>query len=211
MCLGPRKFHALKYTSQKCAYRRFSMDLREQVYDAQCNEKSIVQFSAKLEYFFFHRVWYLHASCHLMPEVSRLNGTNVELCTWNISTNSIPPGRFCQMIQTFADRRSIRSYNLGVCSNSRVARKAEASYTQVNSMLLLCGAFKHIIMFTKAYPLRKQELTQICQMYSWRSINVLTYFHEHWSVLFCFVLRVIIPEVYQNKANIAIISEVRVS
>ena len=57
-------------------------------------------------------------------------------------------------------------YNLGVYSNSRVRRKAEASYTLVNSMLLLCGAFKHVIMFTKAYYLCKQELTQICQMYS---------------------------------------------
>jgi hypothetical protein len=80
MCLGPRTVHALKCAFQKCACRRFSMDLLEQIYGVQCNEQSIVRFSAKLKYF-SHRVWYFHASCHLMPEVSRLNGTNVELCT----------------------------------------------------------------------------------------------------------------------------------
>lgn len=56
--------------------------------------------------------------------------------------------------------------NLGVYSNSRATRKAEASYTCVNRMLLLCGAFEHVIMLTKAYSLCKQELTQICQTYT---------------------------------------------
>jgi hypothetical protein len=48
--------------------------------------------------------------------------------------------------------------NFGVCSNSRVIRKAEASDTQVNSMLLVSGAFKHIIMFKKHIPYVSKSL-----------------------------------------------------
>lgn len=59
--------------------------------------------------------------------------------------------------------------DLGVCSNSRVARKAEASYTHGNSMLLLCGAFEHIyvIMFTKAYSLAEAvgEVSPTCAFF----------------------------------------------
>lgn len=53
------------------------------------------------------------------------------------------------------------SPNLWESSHSRVKRKAEASCIHVNGMLLLCGALQRIVMFSKASPIRKQELTQM--------------------------------------------------
>jgi hypothetical protein len=80
--------------------------------------RRIARLALKLECYFRH-TRYFHISCHLMPEVSRLNGTNFELCTVLETFLQIQfiQQSFTKLFQLLRDPRSTGGFqSLGVFS-----------------------------------------------------------------------------------------------
>ena len=125
---------------------------------------------------------------------SRLNETNLEPCTWNIFTNSIYSPSSYQTFLTFECSEKFSNHlilgGLPICGLN--ARLKPHAYTWI--AFSFCGALQRIVMFMKAFSIRKQELTQMGKMYSWWNINLSVYFHRVGRSP-AFVVPVIISEV----------------